>query len=93
MKAWLIVMAVLGEKQMVAALEMRLIVGGNEVNRGCGGGADGNSCETEADDDGCRGNNDGSSCGDEIEGDDIKDEADGGGCGGEIDCGGVVDGE
>ena len=67
--------------------------GGNEVNRGCGGGADGNSCESEADDDGCRGDNDGGSCRDAIEGGDIKDDADGGGCGGEIDCGGAVDGE
>ena len=67
--------------------------GGNEVNRGCGGRADGSSCETEVDEDGSRGDIDGGSCGDEVEGGDIKDEADGGDCGGEIDRGGVVDGE
>ena len=68
-------------------------VGGNENNRGCGGGTDGGGCETKAYDDGCRGDIDGGGCGDEVEGSNIKDEADGGGCGGEIDRGGVVGGE
>ena len=66
-------------------------IGGNEVNRGCGSGADGSGCKTEADDDGYGDYIDGVGCGDEVEGGDIKDEPDGGGCGGEIDRGGVAD--
>ena len=68
-------------------------ISGNEVNKGCGGGADGSGCETKADNDGCGGDIDGGSWRDEFEGGDIKDEADGGGCGGEIGRGGIDDGE
>ena len=68
-------------------------VGGNEVNRGCGGGIDGSGSETEADDDRCGGDIDGDGCGGEVEGGDSKDEADGGGCGSEIDRRGDVHGE
>ena len=100
-KVWLMVMTALVGKQMVAdgdevicgSCGGKVNVGGNENNRGCGGGTDGGGCETEAYDDGCRGGIDGGGCGDEVEGGNIKDEADGGGCGGEIDRGGVVGGE